>query len=203
MRIFLIIAILIGIACPAVGIYAYEHQSEIVNVPYNPTYVPILTVNFVVPTPSPTLESTIVPMPIIIPTPVPTATPFTTPLPSYSTLHTPYLLNREEVKIFMLHDQTDKIPYTAEFLCIQFADTVVNNARSIGITASSVIVTWANVRNNHAIVVFPTVEDGEVYVDATCGDWWVDMEYGQGNYDSYSMTDDNWHWYYDMTLAGS
>jgi hypothetical protein len=145
------------------------------------------------PTPTPTIEPT--PVPIVEPIPIPTV--------SYTidTLTKPQLLNREQVKWFMLYDQTDKHPYTPDFMCGAFATTVVTNASVIGIDARYVILFWQNKIIPHAIVMFPTLEDGEVFVDATCGDWWVEMNYGEGNYKSYSMTNPDVHWFYGDTLT--
>jgi hypothetical protein len=78
---------------------------------------------------------------------------------------------------------------------------VIANAEANGIEAKMVILQLASNPISHAIVMFPTSE-GEIYVDATCGDWWVELIYGEGNYKSYSMTDPNIHWFYGETLTG-
>jgi len=146
------------------------------------------------PTPTPS------PSPSPSPTPIPTLAPTPTPLPPSSSLRTPILLNREEVRIFMLNDQTDKNPYTDTYVCNNFARDVADNATALGIDVNGIAVSWDGWEGYHAILCFPTIEDGDVYVDCTLGDWWVELEYGEGNYKGYSMTDPDKHWFYGMTL---
>jgi hypothetical protein len=145
-----------------------------------------------IPTPSPT--------PSPSPTLIPTLAPTPIPLPPSSSLRTPILLNREEVRIFMLNDQTDKNAYTDTYVCNNFARDVADNATALGIDVSGIAVSWDGWEGYHAILCFPTIEDGDVYVDCTLGDWWVELEYGEGNYKSYSMTDPNKYWFYGETL---
>lgn len=118
---------------------------------------------------------------------------------SPSESYTP-LLHRGQVAEFMLADNTSDNAYTTgmtRYTCGYFARDVVLNARAQGIEAYRVIITWED-SWSHAIVVFPTIFSGDVYVDATQGDWWVEMR--DGRYYSWSMTDENFHSWYDMPI---
>jgi hypothetical protein len=205
MRIIAVVCILIGILIPTLVIYVDQIDRPTVRVEIIsieeialPTpSVPFMTGYFVYypeptaePTPEPTIEPTI--EPIYYPTPTITL----------ATLNRPQLLNREQVKWFMLYDKTDQNTYTPDFKCGQFSRGVMSNAGANGIEVKFVILQLASNPISHAIVMFPTIEDGEVFVDATCGDWWVEMNYGEGNYKSYSMTNPDVHWFYGDTLLG-
>jgi hypothetical protein len=162
-----------------------------------------------IPTPTPT------PTPTPVPTPVPTPTPTPTPIPNnpdgspyfcapcespmilsnvrwwqmLQCQHAQPLQTKEQVKEFMLWDKTDQNPYTSSFTCWNFAVGVIANAESFGIDAQ------------HAIIVFPTYQDGMVYVDPTTGDCFVNFSKGMGEYMTYGMTDSNIHGFYNMTLS--
>lgn len=140
--------------------------------------------------PIPTIEVSILSISIADPTPTPmaTATPI---LP---------LQNRSQVEQFMLADTTNNNPYTDTYKCGNFADDVVANAIANGIEANVIIVLWEGSYTPHAIVLFPT-EEGDIYVDATSGDWWVNFKLGEGEYNSYSMTDATQFGFKDKTVA--
>jgi hypothetical protein len=207
MRIFLIICILIGILIPTLVIYVDQQDSpklrvEIMSIeeivlPTPTPSTPFVTGLFV-PSYPPTVEPTS--EPTVEPTVIPTIEPTITM--TFNDLTTPQLKNREQVKWFMLWDKTDLNTYTPDFKCGQFARYVIASANAHGIEAKFVILQLDCNPIPHAIVMFPTVEDGEVFVDATCGDWWVEMNYGEGNYKSYSMTNPDVHWFYGDTLLG-
>ena len=110
------------------------------------------------------------------------------------------LQNKSQVKQFMLEDTTDKNPYTDTYKCGNFADDVVANATANGIEADVIIVLWEGSYTPHAIVLFPTIDDGDVYVDATSGDWWVNFSLGEGEYNSYSMTSETQFGFKDKTV---
>lgn len=156
--------------------------------------------------PYPTATSTPTPTPTLTPTPTPA--PTSTILPAPTTFYPViediptdgWLLNRGEVRAFMLADKTSDIVYSYPwFVCQHFAQAVAWNATDVGIACYPVYINlvWYGL---HAIVAFPTIQDGWVFVDATCGDWWVEMELGEGRYRSYDMVNPNKHWFYDETL---
>ena len=107
--------------------------------------------------------------------------------------------DRDRIKAFMLSDNTSDNAYTTgveRYTCGYFARDVVLNARKQGFDAYRVIITWEGCAS-HAIVLFKT-DSGDIYVDATQGDWWVEII--DGRYYSWSMTDDSVHSWYDMPV---
>ena len=107
------------------------------------------------------------------------------------------LRTRGDVMQFMLADDASEHPYTDGYKCGKFARDVVENAREQGVEAYRVIVEFKE-SSSHAIVLFPTLT-GDVYVDSTCGDWWVEIIDGQ--YYSWSMVDDNVHSWYNVSVS--
>ena len=122
------------------------------------------------------------------------ALPTPTPVPSITLLQ-----NKSQVESFMLADTTSQNPYTDTYKCGNFANDVVVNATAKGIQAKVIIVLWVGSYVPHAIVLFPTAE-GDIYVDATSGDWWVDFGLGDYEYNSYSMTDSTQFGFKDKTV---
>ena len=110
------------------------------------------------------------------------------------------LQNKRQVEQFMLADTTDQHPYTSTYQCGNYSADVVANASKLGIEAQVVIVVWKDHPITHAIVLFPTVDDGDVYVDATAGDYWVDFKGGEGNYNSYSMQSPVVYGFHNLTI---
>ena len=104
--------------------------------------------------------------------------------------------DRDRIKAFMLADNTSENTYTLTYKCGSFARDVVLNAREQGFDTYRVIITWEGCES-HAIVLFKT-DSGDIYVDATQGDWWVEMR--DGRYYSWSMTDEDFHSWYDMPI---
>src|SRR5574343_730499 len=107
--------------------------------------------------------------------------------------------DRDRIKAFMLADNNSDNAYTTgveRYTCGYFARDVVLNAREQGFDAYRVIITWEGCAS-HAIVLFKT-DSGDIYVDATQGDWWVEMR--DGRYYSWSMTDENVHSHCDLPI---
>jgi hypothetical protein len=48
---------------------------------------------------------------------------------------------------------------------------------------------------------FPLINKEWVYVDPTCGDWFVDFTKEEGLYREYGILDSNQHFFYNMTLG--
>ena len=76
----------------------------------------------------------------------------------------------DELVDFIKEDQTDKNPYKIyEYMCLDYARDVHNNAEAAGIRAGLVIVNpnskWDI--NRHALNVFDTVDRGLVFIDCT------------------------------------
>lgn len=163
---------------------------EIVSVePVTPetTPEPLIHIHFnISDEPEPTIE------PTLIPTIEPTVKP-TTIIPPIDPLHTPYLLDRDEVQTFMLNDQTDRIPYTSDFMCGSFAHTVINNAWELGIVGRYTVVRSTEWTLSHAIICFPTLNDGNVFVDATAGDYWAYPNSDNHTFYTISMIDPTHH----------
>lgn len=160
------------------------------------------------PTAIPTTEPTLIPEPTIEPTVTPIVTPVYTPIPTITPIPTPtgdttgWLPNKQAVKQFMLSDQTDAMDFSLyNNVCQQYTQTVMFNAETQGIACNWVYVQLEGIEL-HVIAAFPTLQDGWVFVDCTCGDWWVDMNYGEHQYRSYSMENPNSHWFYNETLVG-
>lgn len=109
------------------------------------------------------------------------------------------LQNKSQVEAFMLEDTTNQNPYTDTYKCGNFANDVVVNATAKGIEAKVIVVLWVGNYTPHAIVLFPTAE-GDIYVDATSGDWWVNFGLREGEYNSYSMTCSSCYGFKDKTV---
>lgn len=103
------------------------------------------------------------------------------------------LQNISQVKEFMAWDRTDKKKYTDDFMCGSFARNVIRNAEQNNINAGQVVLKLSGYDSVHIIVVFPTVYDGDVFVDATQGDWWVDSLVVGNEYHSCSMYNSEKH----------
>ncbi len=97
-------------------------------------------------------------------------------------------VDREDIKSFILEDNTDKNEYiVGEYVCRDFALDVVNNARDKGIEAHLFSIhPVSNTNETHSLVVFPTV-DGDVYVDVTQSDNWAVINFDTMKYETYSM----------------
>lgn len=109
------------------------------------------------------------------------------------------LESKEQIKEFMLWDKTNENEFVDwVYMCGDFANDVVRNARANGIEAHRMIIEYTELRP-HAIVVFYTTE-GSVYVDATQGDWWVEIV--GDRYYSWSMTNDSVRSWYDIQVKG-
>jgi len=107
--------------------------------------------------------------------------------------------DKAQIKDFMLSDNTSENVYSTgveRYTCGYFARDVVLNAREQGFEAYRVIITWEGCAS-HAIVLFKT-DSGDIYVDATQGDWWVEIK--DGRYYSWSMTDESFHSWWDMPI---
>ncbi|MCX6013709.1 MAG: hypothetical protein NTV30_09995, partial [Chloroflexi bacterium] len=74
----------------------------------------------------------------------------------------------EELKQFLLEDNTDKILYEdAIFVCSDFSETLHNNAEKAGIKAGYVCITFFNSTTGHTLNVFTTTDRGIIYIDDT------------------------------------
>ncbi|WP_410509772.1 hypothetical protein RSJ42_06015 [Methanosarcina hadiensis] len=73
-----------------------------------------------------------------------------------------------EVLEFISKDQTDKTKYVNnKWNCVNYAQTVHNNAEKQGIRCGLVEVKFKNLRATHAFNVFNTTDKGLVFVDCT------------------------------------
>jgi len=111
------------------------------------------------------------------------------------------LQNKSQVKQFMLSDATDQHPYTDSYQCGSFARAVVHNASIRGLEAYVISLLLDGSSVLHAIVQFPTVDDGDIYVDATSGDWWVDFDMVPSRYCSYSMLNESQYGFYGKSIV--
>jgi hypothetical protein len=96
--------------------------------------------------------------------------------------------NKISVKEFILSDKTNNNEYIdGQYVCRDFAEDVVNNAREQGLEAYKFYVHWVGWGDiTHAIVVF--VENGEpVYADITQADNWVYIDFETGTYKTYDI----------------
>ena len=201
----LIMMIPLGLAmvvCPI-----YYGYNEPVQALIAPEPVPTITEPAIVPTdaptpsPDPTQEPVPIPSPTIVPTPDPTATPYPKPGFCFSCANTwetringrtstgelvvivdcydsVPLQNRAEVQDFMQWENSDGDNWT----CGHYARAVHNNAEANGIKCYFTSVKFQEF--THAIVIFPTVEDGDVYVDPQGADKWA---YIPDDWNSYSI----------------
>jgi hypothetical protein len=70
--------------------------------------------------------------------------------------------------IFLWQDKTEDDPYVeSEWVCIDFAEKLHNNAEQNGIKAALVTMKFQNERIGHAINAFQTTDSGLVYIDCT------------------------------------
>jgi hypothetical protein len=101
-----------------------------------------------------------------------------------------FAADREEVKQFILSDQTDLHEYiVGVYVCRDFVYDVIENASTVGIKAFRVTVHFIGDGNiTHAIAMFPTTKDGNIYVDVTQGDFWVDYNAQTGSCVTYTIT---------------
>lgn len=186
----LIVVSLIALSACVVGYYIPNAQDYDVS----PTPIPTPT-----PTPSPTQTLEPILTPTATPTPPPTPTP--TPKPSFcidcegytvreihgrlttsewvTVIDCPdavMLQNRSQVEQFMAWDTTDKVKKYS-WTCGHYAQEVQHNAAKNGIKCHFVgielYLTW------HALVVFPTIDDGNVYVETQRTDAWAYPVNGQ------------------------
>ncbi|WP_410509776.1 hypothetical protein RSJ42_06035 [Methanosarcina hadiensis] len=74
----------------------------------------------------------------------------------------------DEVLEFISKDQTDKTRYVKDkWNCVNYAQTVHNNAEKQGIRCGLVEVKFKNLRATHAFNVFNTTDKGLVFIDCT------------------------------------
>jgi hypothetical protein len=73
---------------------------------------------------------------------------------------------RADILSFIADDKTNEIPYTAEFDCVQFSETLIGEASERGIEARKVFVIWETESGKayHAFVQFET-SDGPVWIE--------------------------------------
>jgi len=112
---------------------------------------------------------------------------------------------REDVKAFILSDQTDKNEYIiGEYVCRDYANDVVENAREQGFDAYRFSIHQVSDTNEtHAIVLFKT-SDGDIYVDVTQADNWVFIDFKTMQYEVYAMVNNKFieSSYIDWYLRG-
>ncbi len=218
---FIILAIYLPMAAFYVGIHelyintAYASDTRVIHeiptetppaTPYNPVKKPVIVLTFThnaadpTPTPtaapSPTPEATIEYV-YIWPTVTPSAT-----IDPIASLNKPYLLDRNQVQTFMLWDMTDQHPYTSDYMCGSFAHTVIDNAWAFGIVGRYTVVWSPEWSLSHAIICFPTVNDGNVFVDATAGDWWAYPDNDNKTFYTVSMIDPTRHGFGITSMTG-
>jgi len=73
----------------------------------------------------------------------------------------------QQVKSFVLSDETGVIPYSGDFVCCDFANRIYNDAERIGIRAAFVIIHFSDGSTDHAINAFHTTDLGLVFIDTT------------------------------------
>ena len=171
---------------PVQALIVLEPIPTIVQPAIEPTEAPM-------PSPEPTQEPTPTPSPSPSPTPSPTATPF--PKPDFcqectntwenringktstgefvvlvECLDSMPLQNREEVQAFMMWEDSHGKGWT----CGHYARAVHNAAETNGILCYFTSVRFQEF--THAIVMFPTVDDGDVYVDPQGADKWAYLD---------------------------
>ena len=211
MRILLYICIVLGVLLPSSVVYISANQ-EVAH--FKPLKEHIYIRPEPLPTSMPTVEPEPIPLPVIStpePTteniPLPTALPTPTPFCGYceggltitymrwweGTYYTCQtakpLQNKEQVYQFILADKTDEVRQEG-WNCAYYAAGVVNNASQFGIKAMIVHVTFEGC-SSHAAVLFPTVEDGDVYMDSQTSDWYCFV--GDNSWTEVDM-DSGWSW---------
>jgi len=195
--IVLVLISIIALTSAFVGYFAFDcKQSDAyVSIPIEtpePTKTPTIE-----PTPTPTIEPTPTETPTPSPTPTQTATPSPTPYPKpdfcfdctntwenringkTSTGEFVVLIecqdsvplqNRAEVQDFMRWEDSHGKNWT----CGHYARAVHNAAETNGIKCYFTSVRFSEF--THAIVMFPTVDDGDVYVDPQGADKWAYLD---------------------------
>lgn len=181
--------------------YTYSQEAPNIATPFiepdiEPTIEPTPT-----PTPTPTATPTPTPTPTPAPTPTPTATPFLKPGFCFDCTNTwenrlnhrtstgelvvliecqdsVMLQNRAEVQAFMAWEDSHGDNWT----CGHYARAVHNAAETNGVKCFLVSIQFREF--THAIVMFPTKDDGNVYVDPQSADKWA---YIPDGWDSYSI----------------
>lgn len=74
--------------------------------------------------------------------------------------------SNQELTVFLSKDKTNFIPYTVDFDCVQFSETLIENANYKGFEAIPVMVGW-NTDDGialHEFVAFNT-SDGVIWVE--------------------------------------
>lgn len=74
--------------------------------------------------------------------------------------------SHQDLTVFLSKDKTNLIPYTFEFDCVQFSETLIENANSKGFEAFPVMIGWKT-KNGivlHEFVAFST-SDGIIWVE--------------------------------------
>ena len=190
------------IACPIYYGYNEPIQACIAPEPIPTIAEPVIEPTATpTPSPEPTIEPTVTPSPTLMPTPVPTPTPFPQPDFCFDCTNTwetringrtstgefvvivdcydsVPLQNRAEVQAFMMWENSKGDNWT----CGHYARAVHNNAEANGIKCYFTSVKFTEF--THAIVMFPTIDDGDVYVDPQGADKWA---YIPDSWNSYSI----------------
>ena len=198
MRILLTL-IFVAIGLSMIAYPMTQDYNEPVEAVIMPEPIPIISKPVIEPTatPTPSPEPTATSSPTPSPTPRPTATPTPTPFPKpdfcfdcSNTWETRILgrtstgefvvivdcydsqplQNRAEVQAFMAWDNSKGDNWT----CGHYARAVHNNAEANGIKCYFTSVKFQEF--THAIVMFPTVDDGDVYVDPQGADKWAYLD---------------------------
>jgi len=74
----------------------------------------------------------------------------------------------DKLRAFILEDDTDEEPYIIGVrMCVDFAETLHNNAEQAGIKTAIVGIKFRDEEIGHALNVFQTKDKGLVYVDCT------------------------------------
>lgn len=70
-----------------------------------------------------------------------------------------------QLQSFLASDQTDKITYTDTFNCVQFTQTLIDDARAQGFVVSAVYLKWVGELDGHDFTAFYTTDQGIVWID--------------------------------------
>jgi hypothetical protein len=220
MRILLYAIIVMGLLLPPSVIYTHQQGRTIItHVSDQDVWEPIpVTITFTE-VPLATPEPTPTPVPTSVPTIIyaqaPTPTPIACPRPEYqgeawyttstniqkpdgsTIIQYKYgtampLQNRAEVEQFMRWDTSDQIQ---GYNCADYTDAVCINASKHEIIAYPVVLYFTDGKV-HSIVLFPTVADGDVFIEVTQGDWWAYPVQGE-QYNSINFDNPDYKFYGD------
>jgi len=68
---------------------------------------------------------------------------------------------------FLKNDYTDTIPYSEDYVCVDYAVRIHNNAERLGIRTAVVILDFYEDNDGHALNAFLTTDRGLIFIDCT------------------------------------